>query len=146
MSIMRIRVNPFTTTNNGYTYFKASIWVNNKYVAAVTGTSLKDARKIGEEIAEKLRSGEMTVEQLKNRPMIQPQKLIHGKTMTEWAERFGVTSQAIYKAARKKKITVAEEIRKRLSPSEWPDFDSKGLDKLDPRSSKYPSKCDPDHI
>lgn len=123
---MKIRVNPYERVWNGKSYFYACIYVDNVRITDISGAkSVSEARELGNEVAEQLRAGTLTIEQLKSRPRANPKRLIHGKTLTEWLQKFGITKQSLYKSARRYNLTTAQAIRRRLPPSEWEDFDSK---------------------
>ena len=71
-------------------------------------SSIEEATAAAEDVKRKLLSGELTVDDIRKfRPVL-------GRRVTEWAAHFNVTRNALYKAARNKKITVEEEILRRL--------------------------------
>lgn len=137
---MKVKVYPYERTLNTVTVYGAVISVDGKSALHISRcSSLTDARNQGNVIADRLLSGQATVEDIrKERKAIteaalaernarrskeksdkEADRLYMGKSVIEWAAHFGVTRVAIYKAARKKKITIEQEIRRRLPPSEW---------------------------
>jgi hypothetical protein len=137
---MKVKVYPYGRMRNANIIYGAVISVDGKSVLHISNcTSVNDARNQGNVIADRLLSGQATVEDIrKERKAVtdaqlaernarrekekadkEADRLYLGRSVIEWAAHFGVTKVAIYKAARNKKISIEQEIRRRLPPSDW---------------------------
>ena len=92
-------------------YFDLQIRENGVYTYSTTVSgfsSLEAATTAAQILKHQIETGEVAVEDLRQRfPVL-------GKQVIEWARHFGVSRNALYKAARNKKISMEEEILRRL--------------------------------
>jgi predicted DNA-binding protein (UPF0251 family) len=104
-------VNPYSVLRKTGRFYHASLTIKGRPVAKLSGfRSLEHARQEGQAIADRLNRGEITLDEVKE----QRSSRFMGLTQQQWADKLGVSRNAVYQGAKRHGISWEEWVVRRL--------------------------------